>query len=242
MSKKNDNFIRIKKLSKIYKLGEVQVKALDDISLNIKTGEITVIVGPSGSGKTTLLNMIGGIDSPTKGYIAIDREKIESKSQTELTRYRRDNIGFIFQFFNLIPNLTAGENIEFIYSYVYQQKPKNSDKKVRTLLEKVGLEKRAGHFPYQLSGGEQQRVAIARALAKDPKIMLADEPTGDLDHKTGLKILEVLSSLASENKAVIVVTHDRELEKIAHHIIRLRDGKVQEDIVNEERIAVKELD
>ena len=155
----------------------------------------------------------------------MDENGIDGMNAMELTAYRRNNIGFIFQFFNLIPNLTARENVEFVLEYVLQNRGRFNKEKAQQLLEKVGLGDRSNHFPYQLSGGEQQRVAIARALAKDPKIILADEPTGELDYKTGLKILEILAELSTENRTVLIVTHSREIAKIAHKIVYLRDGK-----------------
>lgn len=233
--------VSIQNLSRVFDVGEVQVKALDDISLEIFSGEITVILGPSGSGKTTLLNMIGGIDSPTSGELIVDDIQLDKNSLTELTQFRREKIGFIFQFFNLISNLTASENIEFIYEYVFDTKAKNTKEKIKKLLTTVGLDQRGGHFPFQLSGGEQQRVAIARALAKDPVIMLADEPTGELDHKTGLKILEALVSSLNDDRALIIVTHDSEIASIAHRTINLRDGKVLEITENPNPAQVSDL-
>jgi putative ABC transport system ATP-binding protein len=237
----NNPLIAIKNLSKIYQVGEVEVKALDDVSLEINSGEITVILGPSGSGKTTLLNMIGGIDSPSKGEITVKGNALHAEDPRGLTNYRRQQIGFIFQFFNLIPNLTAQENIEFIYSYVMDDKPKGAGEIAKQLLDKVGLGHRHDHFPYQLSGGEQQRVAIARALAKNPTVMLADEPTGELDHKTGLKVLTALSELTKEERAVIIVTHDREIQSIGHRVINLRDGKVESIEDNKNPASISDL-
>ena len=219
------SIISLKNVYKSYRMGEVTVHALNDLSIDIKSGKLTIILGPSGSGKTTLLNLIGGIDSPSKGRIIVNENGIDGMNARELTAYRRNNIGFIFQFFNLIPNLTARENVEFVLEYVLQNRGRFNKEKAQQLLEKVGLGDRSNHFPYQLSGGEQQRVAIARALAKDPKIILADEPTGELDYKTGLKILEILAELSTENRTVLIVTHSREIAKIAHNIVYLRDGK-----------------
>ena len=219
------SIISLKNVYKSYRMGEVTVHALNDLSIDIKSGKLTIILGPSGSGKTTLLNLIGGIDSPSKGRIIVNGNGIGGINARELTAYRRNNIGFIFQFFNLIPNLTARENVEFVLEYVLQNRGRFNKEKAQQLLEKVGLGDRSNHFPYQLSGGEQQRVAIARALAKDPKIILADEPTGELDYKTGLKILEILAELSTENRTVLIVTHSREIAKIAHNIVYLRDGK-----------------
>lgn len=238
--------IELRNVSKTYTMGEVTLHALNNLSVDIRKGEITVILGPSGSGKTTILNIIGGIDSPTKGEILVNGTNIAKMKQKQLTDYRRNNIGFIFQFFNLIPNLNAIENIEFVLEYVLNNTSANRTvdkrKKAMELLKKVGLEGRANHFPYQLSGGEQQRVSIARALAKDPNIILADEPTGELDYKTGLKILEVLTELSRENKTVLIVTHNRELAKIAHNVIYLRDGKVFDVKKTENPLLVSKLE
>jgi putative ABC transport system ATP-binding protein len=218
--------ISISHLFKTYIMGEVTVHALNDVSLDVAANQVTVILGASGCGKTTMLNMIGGIDSPTRGEIVVDGVKIHRLDQRMLGRYRQEKIGFIFQFFNLIPNLTARENIEFVLEYVMEQPVLNKIELAQKLLEKVGLGHRGNHFPYQLSGGEQQRVSIARALAKEPKILLADEPTGELDYRTGLQILELLSSFARNGRAVLIVTHNREISKIAHRVIYLRDGKI----------------
>ena len=207
-------------------MGEVRVHALHDVTVTVNANEVTVILGASGCGKTTLLNLVGGIDSPTQGEITVDGIKIHMLDQRMLSRYRQEKIGFVFQFFNLIPNLTARENIEFVLEYVMEQPVFDKVERAQKLLELVGLGHRGDHFPYQLSGGEQQRVSIARALAKQPKIVLADEPTGELDYKTGLQILELLSLFAQEGRAVLIVTHNREIAKIAHRVIYLRDGKI----------------
>ena len=222
----HDSIISISHLFKTYKMGEVKVHALNDVSLKIYANQVTVILGASGCGKTTMLNMIGGIDSPSNGEIIVDNLEIHRLDQRMLSMYRQEKIGFIFQFFNLIPNLTARENIEFVLEYVMEKPVFNKSEKAQILLEKVGLGDRGNHFPYQLSGGEQQRVSIARALAKEPKILLADEPTGELDYRTGLQILELLSSFAQNGRAVLIVTHNREIAKIAHRVINLRDGKI----------------
>jgi putative ABC transport system ATP-binding protein len=220
------SLISISHLFKTYIMGEVTVHALNDVSLEVAANQVTVILGASGCGKTTMLNMIGGIDSPTSGEIVVDDTEIHRLDQRMLGKYRQEKIGFIFQFFNLIPNLTARENIEFVLEYVLEKPVFNKTEEAQKLLEKVGLGHRGNHFPYQLSGGEQQRVSIARALSKEPKILLADEPTGELDYRTGLQILELLSSFAQNGRAVLIVTHNREIAKIAHRIIFLRDGKV----------------
>jgi putative ABC transport system ATP-binding protein len=234
--------IEIENMSKSYQMGEVTVHALKDVTLRVEPGQITVILGPSGCGKTTLLNQIGGIDSPTEGIIRVNGNQISDMNQRQLTRYRQDKIGFVFQFFNLIPNLTARENVEFVLEYVMDMKSNHVHSRAQELMKKVGLEDRADHYPYQLSGGEQQRVSIARALAKDPRIFLADEPTGELDYKTGKMILELLTSLADEGRAVLIVTHNKELAKIAHKVIYLRDGHVLREEYNETPMKVSQLE
>ncbi len=234
--------ITVEKMSKSYKMGEVTVHALREVSLSVYPAQVTVILGPSGCGKTTLLNQLGGIDSPTRGRIHINGFEIQNMNQKELTTYRQNNIGFIFQFFNLIPNLTAAENIELVLEYVLNLPADLVHNRTKMLLEKVGLGMRENHYPYQMSGGEQQRVAIARALAKDPKILLADEPTGELDYITGKKILALLTSLAKEGKAVLIVTHNKELAKIAHKIIYLRDGSIKKEESNKIPMEVEKLE
>lgn len=234
--------ISIHELYKTYQMGEVTVHALNNIDLDIFANQVTVILGASGSGKTTMLNMIGGIDTASQGSILVDGLEIHTLNQKALGRYRQNKIGFIFQFFNLIPNLTAQENIEFVLEYVLDNASNNKQSKALNYLDMVGLKERANHFPYQLSGGEQQRVSIARALAKDPKIILADEPTGELDYQTGLQILELLRSFASEGRGVCIVTHNREIAKIAHKVIYLRDGKVLKEEENKHPINANELE
>ena len=239
--KYNKPIISISHLFKTYIMGEVKVHALNDVSLTLLLNQVTVILGPSGCGKTTMLNMIGGIDSPTSGKIVVDYLDIHLLDQKRLSLYRQEKIGFVFQFFNLIPNLTARENIEFVLEYVSEKKIYNRKEKAQKLLDKVGLGHREDHFPYQLSGGEQQRVSIARALAKEPKILLADEPTGELDYHTGLQILELLSSFAKNVRAVLIVTHNREIAKIAHRVIYLRDGKILKIQENKTPMNASEL-
>ena len=234
--------IGIKNMSKSYQMGEVVVHALKDVTLTVEPDQVTVILGPSGCGKTTLLNQIGGIDSPTTGTIVVNGSEIQGLSQSKLTKYRQENIGFVFQFFNLIPNLTARENIEFVLEYVMNMSGKAVHEKAEDLLAQVGLAGRGDHYPYQLSGGEQQRVSIARALSKDPKILLADEPTGELDYITGKMILELLTSFAVEGRAVLIVTHNKELAKIAHKVFYLRDGKVVKETKNPNPIKVSKLE
>lgn len=234
--------IRVENMSKSYQMGEVTVHALNGVGLEVMPNEVTVILGPSGCGKTTLLNQIGGIDSPTGGKIRIDGREIQGLKQKELTKYRQSTIGFVFQFFNLIPNLTAKENIEFVLEYVMNLPSRDVDRKARELLDQVGLAGREDHYPYQLSGGEQQRVSIARALSKDPKILLADEPTGELDYTTGKRILSLLTSFANHGRAVLIVTHNKELARIAHHVIYLKDGRVVREERNARPTDVKDLE
>jgi putative ABC transport system ATP-binding protein len=215
--------IDITRVSKSYPMGELTVDALKEVSLQIKKGEFLVVLGPSGSGKTTLLNLIGGIDSVSSGSIKVDGLEVSALDERGLNRYRRDNVGFIFQFFNLIPTLTARENVELAAELV--KKPRD----VMGVLGDVGLANRADHFPSELSGGEQQRVAIARALAKDPPILLGDEPTGDLDFETGKRILAVIREINREsNKTVIIVTHNTAIGEIADRTLRLRSGQIVE--------------
>jgi putative ABC transport system ATP-binding protein len=240
-SKAGQPLIRLRKVAKSYRMGEVTVHALRDFTLDIYPGQVTVILGPSGCGKTTLLNQIGGIDSPTSGQVLIEGRDISGMSQKELTRYRQEKIGFVFQFFNLIPNLTARENIEFVLEYVMEMKDDGGDR-AGEILRKVGLGDRADHFPYQLSGGEQQRVSIARALSKDPPILLADEPTGELDYRTGLQILGLLHRFAREGKAVLIVTHNKEISRMADKVVFLRDGRVKEIKDNPDPVPVTKLE
>jgi putative ABC transport system ATP-binding protein len=234
--------IVIKGMSKEYKMGEVLVKALSKVDLKVEPNKVTVILGPSGCGKTTLLNQIGGIDSPTKGSVKVSGEEIVGKSQKQLTLYRQKYIGFIFQFFNLIPNLTARENVEFVLEYVMNLPSKEVHTKSENYLDMVGLKGREDHYPFQLSGGEQQRVSIARALAKDPKILLADEPTGELDYQTGKMILKLLTSFANEGRAVLIVTHNKELAKIAHKVLYLRDGEIYKVERNKKPMDIDKLE
>lgn len=234
--------IRMKDVSKEYKMGEFTVRALRDMTLDVYPDQVTVILGPSGCGKTTLLNQIGGIDSPTRGSIKVEGKEVSGLSQSELTRYRQQHIGFIFQFFNLIPNLTARENVEFVLEYVQNLPHREVHARTAKLLDQVGLKGRGDHYPFQLSGGEQQRVAIARALSKDPKILLADEPTGELDYKTGKMILKLLTSFANKGRAVLIVTHNKELAKIAHQVIYLRDGAILKHEHNDRPMDVDVLE
>lgn len=214
-------FIEFRDVRKIYQMGEVEVAAVDGMSFTVEKGEFVVVVGPSGSGKTTLLNMLGGMDSCTSGTIMLDGREVSSFSEKELTYYRRYDIGFVFQFYNLVQNLTALENVE-LASQICTDPLDAAD-----VLAQVGLSHRMDNFPSQLSGGEQQRVAIARALAKNPKVLLADEPTGALDYKTGKAILKLLQdTCARTGKTVVLITHNSAFTSIADRVIRIREGKV----------------
>lgn len=213
------------KVSKVYPLGEVEVKALQEVDLVIREGEFIVILGPSGSGKTTLLNLIGGMDTVSSGRLIVNGQGISGLDVKDLTDYRRTQIGFIFQFFNLIPTLTALENVEFALELVSD----NTRDKARRALEMVGLGERADHFPSQLSGGEQQRVAIARAMVKDPPILLCDEPTGELDYETGKNVLKVMQDINREKgQTIILVTHNSAIAEMSHRTIRLHSGRIAE--------------
>ena len=224
--------VQLQNVTKTYQMGEVQVHALNGLDLSIQEGEFVVIVGPSGSGKTTTLNLIGGLDTPTSGELLVAGTDIAGYDEDALTAYRRDQIGFIFQFFNLLPTLTAGENVEFALELA-DREGQDVHQRARDLLDKVGLAERADHFPSQLSGGEQQRVAIARALAKDPPILLADEPTGNLDFRMGQKVLRVMRDLnQQEGRTVILVTHNTVIGRIGERVVHLRDGQVSDVKVN----------
>ena len=219
------SLIELKELNKVFKQGSTPINACDNIDTKINQGEFVAIIGPSGSGKSTLLQLLGGLDSPTSGEIAIDGHDIVRLRQSKLTEFRLTNIGFIFQHFNLIPTLTAEQNVESAIS----KRSGDDKKKARRMLETVGLESRAKHLPSRLSGGEQQRVAIARSLINDPKLILADEPTGNLDSKTGIEIMELLAKLnKSEGKTIIVVTHSSQAREIADRLFEMNDGQLAE--------------
>lgn len=231
-----DIVLKLEDVSRSYQMGQVEVRALTGVSLDITRGEFIVILGPSGSGKTTLLNLVGGIDSPTSGKITVDGIELNALDDKGLTEYRRNHIGFVFQFFNLIPTLTARENVEFAAELV--EEPRDP----LEVLEVVGLKERADHYPSELSGGEQQRVAIARALVKDPPILLCDEPTGELDFETGKHILSAMKMINEVNcKTVLLVTHNTAIGDIAHRVIRLRSGEITEDRRNTSPIDPQEL-
>lgn len=214
-------FVRLKAITKIYKMGEIEIRAVDGIDFAIEKGEFVVIVGPSGAGKTTVLNLLGGMDTATSGKIIVDGSDITKYNERQLTGYRRNDIGFVFQFYNLVPNLTAKENVELALQIC--KNPLDA----REVLEDVGLGDRLDNFPAQLSGGEQQRVSIARALAKNPKLLLCDEPTGALDYNTGKSILQLLQDMCrKKGMTVVVITHNSALAPMADRLIKIRNGKV----------------
>jgi len=228
--------IILEKVSKSYRMGKIEVPALREVTLDIAAGEFIVFLGPSGSGKTTLLNLIGGLDSPSSGRIVVNGIEITRLSEGRLTSFRRTQIGFIFQFFNLIPTLTAKENVEFAAELVSHRRSPDE------ILREVGLEERMKHFPSELSGGENQRVAIARALATDPSVLLCDEPTGNLDFETGKRIFKLLRTLnETRQKVVVVVTHNSAIGTIAHRVVRLRDGRLTEVVRNNHPLDPEEL-
>lgn len=230
-------FVEFRNVSKVYQMGEVEVSAVDDMNFQIEEGEFVVVVGPSGAGKTTLLNMLGGMDRLTSGKIFLDGNEISSYSEKELTYYRRYDIGFVFQFYNLVQNLTALENVE-LASQICKDPLDASE-----VLELVGLGHRLDNFPAQLSGGEQQRVAIARALAKNPKLLLCDEPTGALDYKTGKAILHLLQTTCSDTgKTVVLITHNQAFTEIADRVIHVREGRVSEMTTNDEPLSADQLE
>jgi putative ABC transport system ATP-binding protein len=212
-------------LSKIYGKNEVRVEVLKDVDLDVEKGEFIVIGGPSGSGKTTLLNIVGGIDKPTSGRIIVFGEDLEAKDEDFLASFRCNNIGFVFQSYNLVSTLTVAENVAFPMEWARKEE-NHVRKRVEELLGLVGLQHRAEHFPFQLSGGEQQRVAFARALANDPPLLLVDEPTGNLDVKTSKRIIQILAAMKNEGKTIIVATHDEQISELAHQELYLEDGRL----------------
>jgi putative ABC transport system ATP-binding protein len=226
-------------LSRLYEVGDVTVTALADVDLRIGQREFIVVLGPSGSGKTTLLNLLGALDSPTAGRITVAGKDITRASRRELVRFRREAVGFIFQSFNLFPELTALENVEFGFDVTHRREGRE---RVGEMLDRVGLGTRADHFPHQLSGGEQQRVAIARALVAGKPLLLADEPTGELDFRTGVQILELLHAQTHDlDTTVVVVTHNREISRVAHRVIELSSGRIVADRPNERPADISEL-
>lgn len=230
-------YIEFKEVEKIYKMGEVDLKALDKVNFEIEKGELVVILGQSGSGKSTCLNILGGMDEVTSGHVIVDGIDIAKMKDKQLINYRRNDIGFVFQFYNLVQNLTAIENIE-----LGTQMCKNSIK-ADEALTKVGLEDRMDNFPSQMSGGQQQRVSIARAIARKPKMLLCDEPTGALDYKTGKQILELLENTCrDENITTVIITHNSAIAPMADRIIKFKNGKAEEVILNKKPISVKEIE
>lgn len=224
-------------IRKTYWMGDIEIRALDGVDFEIGEGEFIVILGPSGSGKSTLLNIIGGMDSPSSGVLEYLGNPLEMKNKLSLTAFRRDAVGFVFQSYNLMPNLTAFENVELA------REISKSDTSSMEMLKAVGIDNRADHFPSQLSGGQQQRVAIARALAKDPKILLCDEPTGALDSTSGKEVLQILHKFSKEyGKTVILITHNAEIARIADRVIYIRDGKISDIKINTENIQVEEIE
>ena len=232
-----DTIIEFKNVNKHYQSGEHIVKAIDDISFTIDEGEFVIILGPSGAGKSTLLNLLGGMDTVTSGQIIVDGRNIESFDDNQLTEYRAKNVGFIFQFYNLIPNLTALENVELMKDIV------DVDIEGEDVLDSVGLKKRANLFPAQLSGGEQQRVSIARAVAKQPTMLLCDEPTGALDSNTGVLILNLLQDMSNnKNTTVVIVTHNAVLAEAADKVIRIKNGQIESIVINENPKKIDDLE
>ena len=231
------DFVRLKNVSKIYRMCEVEIRAVDKIEFAIDKGEFVVVVGPSGAGKTTVLNILGGMDTVTSGDVLVDGENIAKYSQRKLTGYRRDDIGFVFQFYNLVPNLTAKENVELALQIC--KEPLDAVQ----VLKEVGLGNRLDNFPAQLSGGEQQRVSIARALAKNPKLLLCDEPTGALDYQTGKAILKLLQDTCRQKKmTVIVITHNSALTPMADRVIKIKNGKVSKMYLNENPEPIENIE
>jgi putative ABC transport system ATP-binding protein len=228
--------MRLEDVQRSFQMGEIQVDALKDVSMDILEGELLALVGPSGSGKTTILNLVGGLDSPSRGKVVYRGRDLSLADSRQLTQYRREEVGFVFQFYNLVPNLTARENI--MVSTDISQRPRDVDE----VLDLVGLTDRAGHFPSQLSGGEQQRVAIARAVAKNPELLLCDEPTGALDFVTGKRVLRLLVDLNRQlGKTVVVITHNSALAAVADRVVHLRSGEITEIDTNTSPIAPEEV-
>ena len=232
-----EHFVELRGVRKIYHMGEVEIPAVDGIDFEIEKGEFVVIVGPSGAGKTTVLNILGGMDTATEGEVLVDGEDIARYSPRQLTAYRRNDIGFVFQFYNLVPNLTALENVELALQIC--KDPMDAE----TVMKEVGLGDRMKNFPAQLSGGEQQRVSIARALAKNPKLLLCDEPTGALDYNTGKAILKLLQDTCRERgMTVILITHNSAIAPMADRVIHIKNGRVEKIIENEHPVSVETIE
>ncbi|MDD6324843.1 MAG: ABC transporter ATP-binding protein [Lachnospiraceae bacterium] len=230
-------YVKLEQVTKVYHVGEVDIHAVDGIDFEVQKGEFVVIVGPSGAGKTTVLNILGGMDTASTGRVLVDGKDIAKYSPRKLTGYRRDDIGFVFQFYNLIPNLTALENVELASQIC--KNPLDA----KRVLQEVGLGERMGNFPAQLSGGEQQRVSIARALAKNPKLLLCDEPTGALDYQTGKAILKLLQDMCRQKgMTVIVITHNTAITPMADRVIRIKNGRVSEMSLNAQPTPVQEIE
>ena len=230
------SYVEIKDVVKEYKTGEITIKAADGMNFSFEKGEFVVIVGPSGAGKTTVLNILGGMDKLTSGNVIVDGKDISRYSNRELTTYRRHDIGFVFQFYNLVQNLTALENVELAGQIC--KNPLDAKK----VLESVGLKERMKNFPEQLSGGEQQRVSIARAIAKNPKLLLADEPTGALDYQTGKAILKLLQDTCKKGMTVVVITHNQAIAPMANRIIKIKNGKVSDMTIKENPLPVEKIE
>lgn len=231
------NYVEVVNATKQYRMGEQTIIANDALNFSVKQGELAVILGPSGAGKSTILNILGGMDSPTSGQILVDNVDIAAFSERQLTAYRRTDVGFVFQFYNLVPNLTAKENVELATAVA----PDALDP--TTVLQEVGLAQRMDNFPSQLSGGEQQRVAIARALAKNPKLLLADEPTGALDYETGKQVLKLLQDVSHKrNQTVLIITHNAAIAPMADRVIRINDAKVREITENQTPVSIDEIE
>jgi len=230
------SYIQMKDIYKIYQVGDVEIEAAAGVNIEIRKGDFVVIVGPSGAGKTTVMNILGGMDLPTSGQVLVDHRDISKLNDRQLTQYRRDDVGFVFQSYNLISNLTALENVELATQI--SEDAQSSEK----VLKQVGLGERLNNFPAQLSGGEQQRVAIARAIAKNPKLLLCDEPTGALDTETGERILEVLRSCSDDyGMTVLVITHNRAITQMADHVIQIKDGLVEKEWRNDKPLKAGEI-
>ena len=230
-------YIEFKKVNKVYKMGEVEIKALNNTSFEIEKGQLICILGPSGAGKTTCLNILGGMDRLTSGNVIVDGKIINDLNEKQLIKYRRNDIGFVFQFYNLIQNMTVIENVE-LATQLCKNSLDPSD-----ILDKVGLKNRKNNFPAQLSGGEQQRVAIARAICKNPKLLLCDEPTGALDYKTGKQILKLLQDTCrNEQMTVIIITHNSAISPMADKVIKFKNGAVSDVIINKKPMDIKDIE